>query len=64
LPVSYYVVSGPVEVEGDMLRFTRIPPRRRFPVKVIVVAWQWGRSIDPKVQTATPVMREFLINRG
>jgi hypothetical protein len=63
LPVSYFVVSGPVEVEGDTLRFTPIPPRAKFPVKVIVVAWQWGRSVEPKVQAAAPVTREFIITR-
>jgi hypothetical protein len=63
LPVSYYIVSGPAEIEGDTLRFTRIPPRSRFPVKVTVVAWQWGRSIGPQVQTAPPVTQEFFITK-
>jgi hypothetical protein len=61
LPVGYYVVSGPAEIEGDTLRFTAIPPRAKFPVKVMVTAWQWGRSAEPKVQTATPVTQEFFI---
>jgi hypothetical protein len=61
LPVSYYVVSGPAEVEGDTLRFTAIPPRAKFPVKVMVTAWQSGRSVEPKAQTVTPVTQEFFI---
>ena len=32
------------------LTFTPIPPRAKFPVKVTVVAWQWGRSIEPKLK--------------
>jgi hypothetical protein len=63
LPISYYVVSGPAEIEGDTLQLTRIPPRSKFPLKVTVVAWQWGRSIEPKVQTATPVTQEFFITK-
>jgi hypothetical protein len=61
LPVAYYVVSGPAEIEGDTLRFTEIPPRAKFPVKVIVTAWQWGRATEPKVHTASPVTQEFFL---
>jgi hypothetical protein len=45
------------------LRFTAIPPRSRFPVKVTVVAWQWGRSIEPKLKSADPVERTFWIDK-
>lgn len=61
LPVQYYVREGPVEVDGDTLKFTSIPPRARFPIKVTVVAWQWGRSVEPKVQTAARVEQTFSI---
>jgi hypothetical protein len=61
VPVSYYVREGPVEVEGDTLRFTPIPPRAKFPVKVTVIAWQWGHSTDPKIRTAERVERTFSI---
>jgi hypothetical protein len=60
-PVYYYVREGPAEIEGDIVKFTSIPPRSRFPVKVTVVAWQWGRSIDPRLKTAEPVERTFFI---
>lgn len=60
LPVRYYVKEGPAEVEsGHRLRLTRIPPRAQFPVKVTVVAWQYG--LPGKVQTAEPVERSFYI---
>jgi hypothetical protein len=59
LPVHYYVREGPAWVEGDTLHFSKIPPRAKFPVEVTVVAWQWGRSADPKVQTAQLVERTF-----
>lgn len=61
LPVNYYVREGPAWIDGSTLRFTAIPPRAKFPIKVTVVAWQWGRSIAPKVQSAQPVERTILI---
>ena len=63
LPVYYYVREGPAEMDGDVLRFTEIPPRAKFPVKVTLVAWQYGRNVDPKIQSAMPVEREFSITR-
>lgn len=62
-PVSYYVREGPAEVVGHALRITPLPPRTKFPVRVTVVAWQYGRGVDPKLQSATPVERTFLITR-
>lgn len=61
--VRFYVREGPAEIaaDGATLLLTRIPPRAIFPVKVTVVAWQWGRSIEPKLQTADPVARTFSI---
>jgi len=63
-PVSFYVDAGPAEVDGNTLRLTAIPPRAKFPVKVTVVAWQWGSGVDPKVQTATPVSQSFYLLRS
>jgi len=59
VPVYFYVKDGPAELVGNTLKFTAIPPRAKFPVAVTVVAWQWGRSIDPKLKTAEPVERTF-----
>jgi len=59
--VYYYVLEGPAEVDGATLKFTLIPPRARFPVKVSVVAWQHG--LPGKVQTAVPVTREFFLTK-
>jgi hypothetical protein len=55
--VYCYVLEGPAEVDGDFLKFTKIPPRAKFPVKVTMVAWQHGLS--GKVKSAAPVSREF-----
>jgi hypothetical protein len=62
LPVFFYVKEGPAEVRGSNLIFTTIPPRANFPMKVIVVAWQYG--IAGKVQSAEPVERSFYINNA
>ena len=59
LPVYYYVKEGPAEIRGNKVIFTQIPPRSRYPLKVTVVAWQYG--IAGKVQTAEPVERTFFI---
>jgi hypothetical protein len=64
VPVSYYVLAGPAEVDGDTLKLTPIPPRSRYPVKVTVVAWQYGRSVEPMLKTAEPVVREFVITKA
>ncbi len=59
--VYYYVREGPADIDGDTLRFTTIPPRAKFPVKVTVVAWQYGRTSEPRLKTAMPVERVFEI---
>lgn len=61
LPVHFYVQQGPAILKNNTLVFTKIPPRSRLPIKVTVVAWQYGTSAGPKVQTAEPVTRSFLI---
>ena len=64
MPVHYYVREGPAEVSEDgVLTFTALPRRARFPIEVTVVAWQWGRAGEPKLQSAQPVERRFLIDR-
>lgn len=61
LKVYFYVQEGPAEIVGNKLVFNKIPPRAKFPVKVVVVAWQYGRSTEPKVQTAQAVTQMFRI---
>lgn len=62
--VHYYVLAGPAEVvDDDHLVITPIPPRAKSPITVTVVAWQWGRSITPKVKSAIPVERSFTIRQ-
>ncbi len=59
LPIHYYIKEGPAQIEGDKLILTPVPPRSKYPVKVTVVAWQYG--LAGKVQTAEPVERTFFI---
>jgi hypothetical protein len=61
VPVHYFVREGPAEMDGDVLRFTAVPPRARFPMKITVVAWQYGRSVEPKLKSAEPVERTFYL---
>ena len=61
MSVYFYVREGPAEIINGKLVLTGIPPRAKFPVKITVVAWQYGRSIEPKIQTAVPVERSFYV---
>jgi hypothetical protein len=64
LPVYYYVREGPAEIhEGKVptLVIKDIPPRSKLPIEVTIVAWQWGRTVEPAVKTATPVEQTFSI---
>ncbi len=63
LPVEYYVESGPAIIASNKLHFTTLPPRTRFPVKVTVVALQWGRTIEPLYQSAEPVPQTVWIHQ-
>jgi hypothetical protein len=62
LPVYYYILEGPATISGNKLSFKKIPPKAKFPLKVTVVAWQYG-SKARKIQTATPVERSFYIRK-
>lgn len=61
LPVGFYADCGPVRVEGNRLIFEQMPPKSKFPVKVSVVAWQYGRKRETPVRTADPVRQTFYI---
>jgi hypothetical protein len=63
LPVQLYVESGPASVVGNTLYLLPIPPRSRYPVRVIVSAYQWGRTGEHPVQSAGPETQEFFIHR-
>ena len=63
MPVYYFVREGPAETVGDILKFTPVPPRAKFPIRVTVVAWQYGRSVEPRLKSAAPVERTFFITR-
>lgn len=62
-PVQYYIKAGPAEIKNDKLYLTRIPPRAKYPLKVTVVAWQYGRGFSPQLQSASPVEQVFYITR-
>ncbi len=61
LPVEFYVVSGPAIIENKRLNFTKIPSNAKFPVAVTVAAWQWGRSMEPKIKMAEIVKQTFFL---
>jgi hypothetical protein len=61
VPVQYYVREGPALVTGNKLEFTKIPPKSKFPVKVTIVAWQYGSMTEPAIRSAEPVEQSFYI---
>ena len=63
LPVEFYVARGPARVIGDRLEIVELPSRAKFPIVIEVVAWQFGRGIDPLVRTAAPVSRELVVRQ-
>ena len=63
LPVDYYVVSGPAIVEDGKLIIKQVPIKSKFPIRVTVVAYQWGSFIPPLYRSAKPVNGSFLLYR-
>ncbi|PJJ08399.1 hypothetical protein CLU83_1666 [Flavobacterium sp. 1] len=63
LPIYFYIQEGPAEIKNGKLVITKIPKRTKFPLKVTVVAWQYGRSIEPKIQSAEPVVQSFYLSK-
>jgi hypothetical protein len=63
LPVRYYVESGPAAVDGDTLRLADVPARTKYPLEIVVVAYQYGSAVEPLVGSAEPVRRRILVTR-
>ncbi|WEA00618.1 hypothetical protein [Mucilaginibacter sp. SJ] len=61
VPVSFYIREGPAEIMNGCINLTAIPPKSKFPVRVTVIAWQYGNINEPALQTAPPVERTFMI---
>jgi len=61
LPVYYYVKEGPAEIRDNKLKFTKIPLLSKYPIKVTVVAWQYGKIAGDKIKSAEPVEQSFYI---
>jgi len=60
-PVKFFVEAGPALVEKNELRFTKMPPRTRFPVEVTVTAWQWGTCDAPLFQKALSSQTFYIV---
>ncbi len=63
LPVEYYVAHGPAVVANGKLKITDLPRRAPFPIPVKVVAYQFGRALEPPVKTAAPVEQTIQIEK-
>ena len=61
-PAQFWMVSGPYrnqESDSATLLPDTVPAGSKFPMRVIVGAWQWGKP--GVMQSATPVYRTFWI---
>jgi hypothetical protein len=63
LSVEYHVAYGPARIVDNRLEITELPVRAVFPVRVKVVAYQFGRGIEPLIKTAVPVEQTVLITK-
>jgi len=63
LLVEYYVACGPATVADGKLKIVEVPGRAAFPIAVKVVAWQFGRGVEPLVQTAAPAVQTIRIEK-
>ena len=63
LPVEYYVAYGPATIDNNKLSIAELPKRARLPIAVEIVAWQFGRAVEPLVQTAKPVAQTIQIQK-
>lgn len=63
LLVEFYVAHGPAVVTDGMLGIAELPARAEFPIVVKVVAWQFGRGVEPYVPTATAVEQTIQIEK-
>ncbi|MDT3401175.1 hypothetical protein [Mucilaginibacter terrae] len=61
LTVHFSVLEGPAIVKDNYIHLQPIPPNAKFPVKVVVEAWQYGSSKGHKVKTAEPIQQTFYI---
>jgi hypothetical protein len=61
LPVYYYIKEGPAEIKNNTLLLTKVPLRSKYPIKITVVAWQYGKTTEPKIQTAPAVEQSFYL---
>jgi len=63
LPVEYYVGHGSAVIDGGKLRVAEVPTRAVFPIEVRVVAYQFGRGVEPRVKTAAPVEQTIRLEK-
>jgi len=63
LPVEYYVAYGPGEITGRRLKISQLPRAATLPIKMKIVAWQFGRAVAPLVKTAAPVEQTIWIEK-
>jgi hypothetical protein len=63
LPVEYYVAHRPAVIEDGSLEIVELPARATYPIEVKVVAYQFGRGVEPRVKTAVPIEQTIRVQK-
>lgn len=53
----------PAVIENGKLKISELPSRGAFPIEVKVIAYQFGRGIEPLVRTATPAEQNARVRK-
>ena len=61
LPVEYHIAYGPAQTTDGKLTITELPRRTTQPITVKIIAYQFGRGVEPLVQTAALVEQSIRI---
>jgi hypothetical protein len=61
LPVQYYIETGPAIIEDGFIKIKQAPVNSKYPLKITVVAYQWGRTLSPQYKSAMPVVQSFFL---
>jgi len=61
LPVRYCVEYGPAVVKDGKLELAEVPKNAKFPIKILVTAYQYGSRVEPIVQQAERVSQTVVV---
>lgn len=61
LPVRYCVEYGPAVVKDGKLELSEVPKKAKFPIEILVTAYQYGSHAEPHIQQAERISRSITV---